>query len=109
MAVKTAATAAALALVAGWYLFGSSAAAEDDDDFDEESAVPREQVLEIFYELKKQMPQKMAQVVQQLEQIRAQYPTIPQEQLTKLRKCTHRLSILGFSPSQLGVPFASFA
>ena len=79
------------------------------DDFDEESAVPREQVLEIFYELKKQMPQKMAQVVQQLEQIRAQYPTIPQEQLTKLRKCTHRLSILGFPPSQLGVPFASFA
>ena len=51
----------------------------------------------------------MAQVVQQLEQIRAQYPTIPQEQLTKLRKCTHRLSILGFPPSQLGVPFASFA
>ena len=111
-AIKTTAALTFLA-AASWYFLASTADDDDDEDFDEdELTVPREQVLEIFRDLKKQMPQKMQQVVQQLEAIRAQYPTIPQEQLSKL--CTslhaHRVSFV-YGAFYCGYPdhFASTA
>ena len=87
MTARAAATALALTVTlgVGWYFFNPFIQDEEDDE-EEEPTIPREQVLEIFQELKKQMPQKMKQVVQQLEGLRAQYPNIPQEKLSEIRK-----------------------
>ena len=89
MTARAAATALALTVTlgVGWYFFNPFIQDEEEDDEEEEPTIPREQVLEIFQELKKQMPQKMKQVVQQLEGLRAQYPNIPQEKLSEIRKC----------------------
>ena len=87
MTARAAATALALTVTlgVGWYFFNPFIEDEEDDE-EEEPTIPREQILEIFQELKKQMPQKMKQVVQQLEGLRAQYPNIPQEKLSEIRK-----------------------
>jgi len=84
--MKTAAvTASAVAAVGLAYWYWSRAdddAVGGDDDADGDT-LPREMILDIFNDLQKEMPAKMAPLMQQLEMIKSQNPSVNEAELMK--------------------------
>jgi len=75
-------SSAALALAAAgvWWLRASGGNGEDEDD--EESTCSKDEVLQFFAELQRQMPEKMDPIMQQIQMIKAQKPDLDMAMLT---------------------------
>lgn len=83
-------TAALAVASAYWFLTRG-----DDDDGEADDHLPREMILDIFTELKKQMPAKMAPLMQQLEAVKAQNPNVNEAELMKFVSQNFDKSLLG--------------